>query len=183
VACALLLGASARAEEKAASGDGGFGDLSFTSSDEPIVIEADKLEFDYESNRLVYRGKVNVVQGEFELSSNTLIVTFDRADELEKAQLREVVAEGDVVITQGERRASGEVAVFDQATRQIVLRGNPVLRDGKNEVQGDRLTVYLDEGRSVIESSPKKRVSAVLYPGQPEKAGAGTPSPSPGDAP
>ncbi len=146
--------------------DSPFGGLSFTSADEPIVVEADKLEFDYEKNRLIYRGSVHVVQGDLELTSKHLIVTFDRADELQKAQLNRVVAQGDVVITQGERRASGERAVFDQASRQLILRGDPVLRDGPNEVQGDRLTVYLDEGRSVVESSPKKRVSAVLFPGQ-----------------
>jgi lipopolysaccharide export system protein LptA len=96
------------------------------------------------------------------------------------------------VITQGDRRASGDRAVFDQASRQIVLVGNPVLRDGPNEVQGDRLTVYLDEGRSVVESSPKRRVSAVLFPGQTggddEGASGAAPKPegdpaSPGGAP
>ncbi|MDG2306571.1 MAG: lipopolysaccharide transport periplasmic protein LptA [Candidatus Binatia bacterium] len=144
---------------------GVFGGLSFSSEDDPIVVEADKLEFDYEKNRLVYRGAVHVVQGDLELTSDNLILTFDRADELEKAQMRRVVAQGNVVITQGERQASGRRAVFDQMSRQIVLLGDPVLRDGPNEVQGDRLTVYLDEGRSVVESSPKRRVSAILFPG------------------
>lgn len=69
------------------------------------------------------------------------------------------------MITQGERRATGGKAVFNQVDRQIALVENPVLRDGPNEVRGERLTVYLDEGRSVMESGKKGRVSAVLYPG------------------
>ncbi|MBM4265236.1 MAG: lipopolysaccharide transport periplasmic protein LptA [Deltaproteobacteria bacterium] len=177
--------ASKPARGSSDAGPGGMlGSLSFTSKDEPIVVDADQLEFDYDRNRLVYRGAVRVKQGDLELECKTLTVTYDRADELEKAQLREVVAEGNVVITQGDRRASGDRGVFDQTTRQIVLIGNPVLREGPNEVQGDRLTVYLDEGRSVIEASPKKRVSAILYPGQIDGAGAkGAPAgakPAPG---
>ncbi len=171
--------AGADASETDASG---FGGLTFSSADDPIVVEADKLEFDYEKNRLVYTGAVHVVQGDLELRSTHLIVRFERAGEPKDAKLTRVVAQGDVVITQGERRASGERAVFDQAKRQIVLLGDPVLRDGPNEVQGDRLTVYLDEGRSVVESSPKKRVSAVLFPGQ-SGGEALLPEPAAGEGP
>lgn len=160
------------AAKEDAEAPGGFGGLSFASEDEPIVVEADRMEFDYEQNRLVYKGAVHVVQGDLELTSRSLHVTFARTGELERAQLEKVVALGDVVITQGERRASGHRAVFNQINRQIVLIGDPVLRDGPNEVQGDRLTVYLDEGRSVVESSPKKRVSAVLFPGAGDDDGA-----------
>lgn len=160
----------------ASDGSNPLGGLSFTSANDPIVVEADRLEFDYEQNRLVYRGSVHVVQGDLELTAKYLTVTFDRADELERAELNRVVAQGNVVIVQGERRATGQRAVFDQATRQLILRGDPVIRDGPNEVQGDQLTVYLDEGRSVVESSPKKRVSAVLFPGDvPEGEEAGPP--------
>jgi lipopolysaccharide export system protein LptA len=139
--------------------------LSFGSSREPIVISANQLDFDYQANRVTYRGSVHATQGELTIDSDTLIVTFDRADDEKQAQLREVIAQGNVVIVQGSRKATGSTAVFSQPKRQIVLIGDPVLRDGPNEVTGDRIVVYVDEGRSVVESSPKKRVSAVLYPG------------------
>ena len=63
----------------------------------------------------------------------------------------------------------------------LVLGGDPVLRDGPNEVTGDRIVVYLDEGRSVVESGGKKRVSAVLYPGSERGLGetAGKPAEKP----
>ena len=92
-----------------------------------------------------------------------------------------MVAQGNVVITQKTRRATGQVAVFSQTMRQLVLGGDPVLRDGPNEVTGDRIVVYLDEGRSVVESGGKKRVSAVLYPGSERGLGetAGKPAEKP----
>jgi lipopolysaccharide export system protein LptA len=150
-----------------AKSSGFLGDLPMSSSDEPILVESRELEFDYQNNRVFYRGQVKARQADVSIDCEELIVLFDRADDVRQAELNAVVATGNVVITQGERRATGGKAVFNQIDRQIVLFENPVLRDGKNEVRGDRLTVYLDEGRSVMESGKgtKERVSAVLYPG------------------
>lgn len=153
------------ASKEASKGSAFAGGLDFGSSREPIAITADQLDFDYQKNRVTYRGTVHATQGELQIDCDTLIVNFDPADDQKQAQLREVIAQGNVVIVQGTRRATGATAVFSQTQRQIVLIGDPVLHDGPNEVSGDRIIVYVDEGRSIVESSAKKRVSAVLYPG------------------
>jgi lipopolysaccharide export system protein LptA len=163
--------ADAKKGDKGAEGSP-LGQLSLNSSNEPIHIKSDELEFDYQANRVVYRGTVNVVQGDIVIDCKELVVNLARAEGKDDLQLQEVVAIGDVVITQGLRKATGGRAVFDQVKRQVTLLENPVLRDGPNEVAGDRIVVYLDENRSVVESSPKKRVSAILYPGSTgDKAG------------
>jgi lipopolysaccharide export system protein LptA len=143
-----------------------LGQLSFNTSKDPIHVKSDELEFDYEANRVVYRGTVNVVQGDVTIDCRELVVNLVRGGEKDDLQLQEVVAIGDVVITQGQRKATGGRAVFDQVKRQVTLLENPMLRDGPNEVAGERIVVYLDENRSVVESSPQKRVSAILYPGK-----------------
>ncbi len=156
----------AAAKDAPKEGEGNpLGQLSFNSSKEPIHIKSDELEFDYQANRVVYRGTVNVVQGDVAIDCKELVVNLARAGARDDLQLQEVVAIGDVVITQGERKATGGRAVFDQVKRQVTLLENPMLRDGPNEVAGERIVVFLDENRSVVESSPKKRVSAILYPG------------------
>jgi lipopolysaccharide export system protein LptA len=157
---------AAPAEKPSGGADSFLGELSLTSRDEPIVVHADQLEFDYQKNSVVYRGTVHVTQGDLAIDCKELTVTYDPADDAKRAELREVVATGDVVISQGTRRATGGKAVFSQPQRTIVLMQNPVLHDGPNEVSGERLIVYLDEGRSVVESSKQKRVSATLYPGK-----------------
>ena len=156
------------ATKDASKGDAGnpLGQLSFNSSKEPIHVKSDELEFDYEANRVVYRGTVNVVQGDVTIDCRELVVNLARGGAKDDLQLQEVVAIGDVVITQGQRKATGGRAVFDQVKRQVTLLEDPMLRDGPNEVAGERIVVYLDENRSVVESSPKKRVSAILYPGK-----------------
>ena len=160
--------AKAKSDAKDAKKDGDgnpLGQLSFNSSNEPIHVKSDELEFDYQANKVVYRGTVNVVQGDVAIDCKELVVNLARAQGKDDLQLQEVVAIGDVVITQGGRKATGGRAVFDQVKRQVTLLENPVLRDGQNEVAGERIIVFLDENRSVVESSPKKRVSAILYPG------------------
>jgi lipopolysaccharide export system protein LptA len=90
-------------------------------------------------------------------------------------RLRQILATGRVRIDHGTRWATGGRATFDQGTRTIVLTEEPVLHDGKNEVMGDRVVVYLDEDRSVVEGG-RKRVKAVLYPNKGEGlAPQGTP--------
>ena len=134
--------------------------FSFATKRGPITIQADQLEFDYRSRVLTYRGEVKVTQADMVLESELLSVVLDpeRFDEL-----KEIVAEGDVRIAKGERRASGGRAVFDQTARTVTLTDRAVLRDGPNEVAGERVIVYLDEERSVVEGGGE-RVRAVLFP-------------------
>ena len=72
--------------------------------------------------------------------------------------------------------ATGGRAVFDQERRTLVLSENPVLHDGPNQIAGDRVVVYLDENRSVVEGGDK-RVKAVLFPEQKASAERGTDTP------
>jgi lipopolysaccharide export system protein LptA len=78
-------------------------------------------------------------------------------------QLKEIVAEGNVDITSGARHATAKKAVFTQATRTVVLTGNAVLQDTENQVVGEKVTVFLDEKRTVVEGGGEKpRVEMVV---------------------
>jgi lipopolysaccharide export system protein LptA len=144
-----------------------LGALSFTAGRDPIAVSADAMEFDYHSRVLTYTGSVVVTQGDMKLESKSLTVALDdHADN----RIKEVVADGQVRLSQGTRWATGGHAVFDQARNTVVLSDNAELHDGPNQVNGDRVVVYLDEERSVVEGG-KGRVTAKLFPSQ----GAATP--------
>lgn len=171
LAVLAMLGAAlpsaAQSKRSADAAESGlFGSFTLDSSQEPIKVTADQLEFDYKQRVVVYRGGVQVVQGGTVLRSRTLTIRFDeRAASAER--LREIVAEGEVYIAQGERSATGGRAVFDQQARTITLSDNAVLHDGPSQVAGERVVVYLAENRSVVEGG-RQRVRAVLQP--PEKS-------------
>jgi lipopolysaccharide export system protein LptA len=141
-------------------GPGLLGNLTFSAQRGPVTIQAQQLEFDYRTRTLVYRGDVTVTQGDLTLRSDRLTV---KLDEQASDPVREVVAEGAVRITKGDRAASGGRATFDQAARTVVLRDHAVLREGQNEVAAEEVTVYLDEERSVA-TGGKGSVRALIYP-------------------
>jgi lipopolysaccharide export system protein LptA len=178
----LLVARIAGAETDAAAPAGkssGFFGLGGARSKGPITITSDTLEYEYKAGVIVYRGTVMATQGDVKLRSNELRITLarneekreggdgeasdGRLDDMSAGRLRAVVASGDVRIDQGTRWAVGGRATFDQANRTLVLTENPVLHDGPNEVAGDRVVVYLDQDRSVVEGG-RKRVKAVLFP-------------------
>ena len=174
---AALAAPVAAAPAKEAPKGGGLFDLGdLRNRKDPITVTADTLEYDYKANVVVYRGDVLATQGPVKLRSNTLTVTFEgsggepgvksaapEAPGQGSSRLRELVAVGAVRIDSGTRWATGGKAVFEQGSRTVVLTEEPVMHDGQNEVAGDRVVVYLDEDRSVVEGG-RKRVKAVLYP-------------------
>lgn len=137
-----------------------LGSFSFTSSRAPISITADAMEFDYRSRVLKYKGGVVATQGDMKLESTTLTVTLDAQVE---NRVKEVVADGQVRLSKGSRWATGGHAVFDQDHNTAVLSNDAELHDGANLIKGDRIVVYLNEERSVVEGG-KGRVKAVLVP-------------------
>ena len=152
--------------------DGLLGGFALGGERGPVHINADAMEFDYKTKVLTYRGAVTVTQADMTLHSDTLRVTLD-PEHADKP--REVVAEGKVRIDKGDRRATGGRAVFDNAARTVTLSDQARLQDGPNQVAGERVVVYLDEQRSVVEGG-QERVRAVLYPSE-AKDGLGAETP------
>src|SRR3990170_4757040 len=56
-----------------------------------------------------------------------------------------------------------EKAVYNRETRLVVLTGNPQVEQDCDVVKGDRITIFLDEDKSLIEGGDN-RVKAVVYP-------------------
>jgi len=179
--------------------------LSLTSRHEPIHISSRTLEFRYEEKLIIYREDVVAVQGDVTMKSDLLTVTYEDAPPLtadgasakkespekstkqekpegpEKAsakqRLKEIIAEGRVEITSGDRRATAKKAVFNEARRTVVLSGDAVMQEGGNQVTGERVTVYLDEKRSQVDGGGSRRAEMLLIPeqGGEEKKGAKKP--------
>ncbi len=56
--------------------------------------------------------------------------------------------------------ATAEKAVYNQKDENVVLTGNPVIKQGEALVQGSRITLFLKEGKSVVEGKAK----ALIFP-------------------
>ncbi|HVV93559.1 MAG TPA: LptA/OstA family protein [Hyphomicrobiales bacterium] len=94
--------------------------------------------------------------------------------------IRRLIADGGVVVTSGDQRATGGHGVFDMASNTVTLTGNVVLTQGGNVLRGERLVVDLTTQRSRLES-PKSggRVEGVFLPSAAQTGGSGGTAPAP----
>jgi lipopolysaccharide export system protein LptA len=142
--------------------------------DQPIQIVSDRLDAYNEKKMVVFSGNAVATQGDKIIKSDRLLLYYKKDPRVPEkvaakdvgntGDLERIEAKGHVTITQGERIVTGEDAIFYQDTQQIVMTGNAVMREGRNIIRGDRIVVFLNEDRGIVESIEKSRVKAIIYP-------------------
>ncbi|MEW6615456.1 MAG: lipopolysaccharide transport periplasmic protein LptA [Thermodesulfobacteriota bacterium] len=125
---------------------------------QPIVINSDHLEGDNKKNVVKFTGNVVAKRGELTIRSKSISVMYDKANK----KVMEIVAEGDVRINQGNKKARGEKAVFMNSQEKIILTGNPRVWEGDNIIKGEKITLFLAEDRGVVEGNKNTRVNATI---------------------
>ena len=129
------------------------------------MITAERMEVDRKKGSISYRGRVIAVQGELTMKSDSLTAYYTNPD---LKQLKEVVAEGKVQVTQGERVATGGKAVFNGQNQTLSLIGNAVVRQGNSEVSGSRIVFFIDKDLIVAEGG-SERVKSKIFPDELKK--------------
>ena len=135
-----------------------------TGSDEPIQIEADKLEVRDPEKLAIYTGNVKVRQGETVLEAPELRVFYTGEATAEGApgsQVSRIEAGPNVTVRSDDQTASGDRAVLDMAQDLITMTGNVVLTQGPNIVRGERLVVNLKTKHGRMEGG---RVQTLITP-------------------
>jgi lipopolysaccharide export system protein LptA len=127
---------------------------------DPIYITADWMEVDQIKNTITYKGRVVTTQADMTVRSETLMAYYNP----DMKQINQIVAEGKVNATQGQRVATGEKAVFDDKAKTVTLTGNPVMRQGNSQVSGSRVIYFVEQDRAVAEGDGKVRVQATIFP-------------------
>jgi lipopolysaccharide export system protein LptA len=127
---------------------------------QPIEITAQQLELLQEQRQSIFIGDVVVKQGEMTLYTEKLIVFFEKKQD----QIERLEAVGGVRVIQLDRIATAEKAIFQQAKEILVLIGNAEVKQGRNQIVGDEIILYLKENRSLVKSFKKGRVKAIIVP-------------------
>jgi lipopolysaccharide export system protein LptA len=122
----------------------------------PVNIQSESLTLDYKSNSVLFQGNVHATQADGQLSSNALNVKYGK----DFHEIQEMVAEGNVRLSQGLRWCAGDHGVMNQAAHTVILTGNPICHDNKDQISGDKIVVHLDTGKSEVEGG----VKAVIFP-------------------
>jgi len=138
----------------------------------PIVIHSTTLEADNKKKTVTFTGDVDAQMDNFAVYCQKIVVYYEEAPEKKGSgeagtKIDKIVATGDVKIIRAEGGvATGKKAVYYHSDEKLVLTGNPVVKEKNNFVEGDRITLFLKEDRSVVESFKDKKVRAVIFPGQ-----------------
>jgi len=142
--------------------------LAQKTDQEPIHVTANKLEADIKEKKVTFKEAVRAVQGDITITCGmmTIFYTEGQSSGVEGGQdIKEIVASGNVTMTQKNRQIKGERAEYKNKERTIVITGNPVTaREGSNVVSGGRMIFYLDEERSIVEGVATKQVEATIFP-------------------
>ena len=137
----------------------------------PIHIEADRMESDQQREAVLFAGNVEASQGELLIRADEMTVYYRKSGEAEKLAARQSIdslqATGNVEIIKKDWVATGDLVDYEAEERKVILTGNTKVFQDNNMVSGDRVVLYLDEGKSVVENQgvgEGGRVKAFFYP-------------------
>jgi lipopolysaccharide transport protein LptA len=148
----LIIGALAAGAALGQSGD--------TAAAGATEITSGKLVFDYKNHFALFEDNVVVKDPRLKLTADKLTVLFD-----EGGNAKSIKAEGHVTITQEDKKATSEKALYDVDTGEIVLEGRPRVIRGRDTLEGEKITFWRDQNKLIC--TPGARL--LLYP---EKGGA-----------
>jgi lipopolysaccharide export system protein LptA len=204
VALGALTLAPALAAPKKADADGPPNAMQGFSQnrDQPVHIEATRLEVRDKDKVATFIGNVQVIQGDTEMRCKTLTVFYEQDPDKPgsavrtatpgpggEQRIKRLEAKGGVVVTQNDQVATGETALFDMHSNTVTMLGKVVVTQGQNVLRGDRLVVDMTTGVSRVESDTG-RVQGLFQssggsgpPGIPGMPGStATPAPAPAPA-
>lgn len=105
-----------------------------------------------------------MVQGELVVYSDVMIVYFkekspsghspsttSEAKSESGKEISYIEAKGKVRIEKGESRATSQHALYFKAEEKVVLTGSPVAWQEGTRISGPKMTMFLQENRSVVE--------------------------------
>ncbi|WP_148309280.1 LptA/OstA family protein [Sphingopyxis fribergensis] len=132
----------------------------------PVDFDAGSIEVQDRADRVVLEGNVRVTQAGMTLTAARMTVAYSRQGGTEVNRLD---ATGGVVVTKGDERASGNVAIYDLDRRLITMVGNVQLTQRGNRLNGGRMVIDLSTGRATVDG----RGAARGPDGNPVQGGSG----------
>jgi lipopolysaccharide export system protein LptA len=141
----LLLLLAAPVLDAAAQTFGGAFD-GMSNADEPIQIEADRLEVADKEGTALFSGNVAVTQGSTQMRTKNLKVLYAR-DAQGKAgpggNVKKIEASGGVAVKSKDQVASADKAIVDMDTQIASLSGNVSVSQGNNIITGCQITINM----------------------------------------
>lgn len=122
-------------------------------SNAPVDIASDRIEVQDRQDRAIFVGNVHATQADMTLDSARMTVAYSKKAGGGDPQIDRIDASGGVTVVDPSERAKGNFGIYDLNRRIITLIGNVQLMRGGNTVNGARLVMDLNSGRSTVDGS------------------------------
>jgi len=111
----------------------------------PVFASADSMFFSDPDRTIHYEGNVDIKQGTDRLTSGVADVYLVK----ESNEMEKTIAQRNVVLTQPNRKATGDWVEYTSANEIAILKGNPARVEDveQGDTQGGRLTLSLRDGK------------------------------------
>jgi len=160
-----------------------------SDNDVSIKVNSDDMVYDMDDNTVTFMGNVVVTRGEFVMKSAKMkifmkdkeapkesVITTpqnlpltgakQQTQELKntngKNNIERIEAYDGVTFDYGSQSGKSESAVYESQTGLLTMRGNPVVREGENFIQGNVIRYFMNERRSEVMGTEKNRVEAIF---------------------
>jgi len=136
--------------------------------DQPIEVEADRMELREGENLSIYEGNVKLVQGSLRISSDRMVIYFNDANELTLMEMRGKPAKlRQLDNNRKEARGEAEQIDYSEPESLLILRQKAYLNQAGDIIRSE--LIRLDTRTNTIEAGPTEsddRVKMVIKPRQ-----------------
>ena len=132
----------------------------------PTTIKSGKMEYDANTQIVVFLGNVYVKRPDFELWADKMTVYLDKSKQadqtggglggqgMEAGDIDRIVAEKNVRLKSEERHGSCNKATYYAKEDKFVMEGNPLLWDNKKStISGGTIVHFLSTNKSEVQNS------------------------------
>lgn len=119
--------------------------LLVAADEAPLDVQADRMELTQKTGLVRFEGNVRATQDALTLRCDRLVA---RSKDGEVVQL---TAEGSVAVASEDLRATAKKVVWQRSAGTLVFTGSPRVTRGDDVLAGERIVLYPDEGRLVVE--------------------------------
>ena len=136
------------------------------SPPQPVTINADRMEAIKKEGLIIFQGKVEArYNNNLQYADQMEVYLDDRGEKVLRA-----ISTGNVKVVASDcRTGTSRRAEYYDPEQKIVLIGNARVWQDENVVQGERITLFLAEDRSIVEGGRESRVNVTFYPSSEEQ--------------
>lgn len=141
----------------------------------PTRITAERLRYDHHDHQIEFIGNVHVDRPNFQLRSERLLIflrTLPREDRPEdvsaeqdmeaQVDIEKMIALGKVFLKHEERIGHGDMATYWVDLGVLRLEGNAIVEDGGTKLEGNVITLNVQEKEVDVQGRKDRRVEGVF---------------------